>query len=379
MIVEHDLVARVQGARGNPLALDPEPCTQGYAAHRMVRREPQFETVLRREPENRPDAGLEEARRCRWLPMIVDNGDERAADQLLHSPRPLACLHPRLRRDAWVGAVDGFTVPEIVAAVDAIDEHHPRFGVGVGGAHDPVPQLARLQALVRGALEGQLPWRVLLHRLHEGVGHQHRQVEHAQATALALRLDERLDVRMIAAHHRHHRPAARSGAHDRPAHRVPHVHERQRTRRVGADALHRRPLRPQRREVVADAATLLHRQRRLLQVLEDPPHVVRDVAHDEAVEQRDPPAGTGAGEDAAGGQELEVLHRREEPLFPHRRIRLGASELGRHPPPGIVDGLVQRLSVQRLQAVLHVPDLLRDRCHLDHAYLVLCEGNRSFS
>ncbi len=269
----------------------------------------------------------------------------------------------------WVSAVDGFAIPQIVAAVDAIDEHHPRLGVGVGGAHDLVPQLTRLQALVRDTLEGQLPRRVLLHRLHEGVGHQHRQVEHAQATALALRLDERLDIRMIATHHRHHRPAAGSGAHDGPAHRVPHVHERQGARRVGADAFHRRALRSQSREVVADAAPLLHRQRRLLQVLENPPHVVGDVAHDEAVEQRDPPTRTGAGENAAGGQELEILHRREEPLFPDCRIRLGSRELSRHPPPGIVDGLVEQLSVQRLQAILHVPDLLRNGCHLDHGYL----------
>ena len=133
----------------------------------------------------------------------------------------------------------------------------------------------------------------------------------------------------------------------------------------------------QRREVVADAAALLHGQRRLLQMLEDPGHVVRDVAHDEAVEQGDPAPGAGAGEDAAGGQELEILHRFEEALLPGGRIGFGASEFGRNPPPSVVDGLVERLAVQGLQAVLHVPDLLRDGCHLDHARPHLCERNRS--
>ena len=47
------------------------------------------------------------------------------------------------------------------------------------------------------------------------------------------------------------------------------------------------PLRPQGREIVADAAALLHRQRRLAQMREDAAHVVGDRAHDKAVEQRD--------------------------------------------------------------------------------------------
>ena len=60
-----------------------------------------------------------------------------------------------------------------------------------------------------------------------------------------------------------------------------------RTGRVGADAHHRRALRPQGREIVPDAAALLHREGRLAQVLEDARHVVGDRAHDEAVEEGD--------------------------------------------------------------------------------------------
>ena len=58
----------------------------------------------------------------------------------------------------------------------------------------------------------------------------------------------------------------------------------QRSGGVGADAKHRRALRSQGREVVADPAAGLHGQRRLPQVGEDPAHVVGNGPHDEAVE-----------------------------------------------------------------------------------------------
>ena len=67
------------------------------------------------------------------------------------------------------------------------------------------------------------------------------------------------------------------------------------------------PLGRKRREVVADAAALLHGQRRLAQMREDAAHVVGDRPHDEAVEQRHAALGAGAGDDAAGRQELEIL------------------------------------------------------------------------
>ena len=63
---------------------------------------------------------------------------------------------------------------------------------------------------------------------------------------------------------------------------------------VGADPFHIGAARPQRREIVADPAALLHRQRRLAQMREDAAHVVRDRPHHEAVEQRHLPLGAGA-------------------------------------------------------------------------------------
>ncbi len=149
---------------------------------------------------------------------------------------------------------------------------------------------------------------------------------------------------MVAAQGRHHRAAAVAGAHDRPAHRVPHVHEGERPRSVRAHALDRRTARPQGREIIADAAALLHRQRRFAQMRKDPAHVVRDGAHHKAVEQRDRAGAAGAGDDAARRQELEIGHRRVEPLGPRRGVAFGRGERRRHPPPGILDRLVDHLA-----------------------------------
>ncbi len=236
-----------------------------------------------------------------------------------------------------------------------------------------VPQRARRHDLEGGAGEGELPGRVLLHRLHEGVGDQDGEVEHAQPSGIALGVDEGLDIGMVAAQGRHHRAAAVAGAHDGAAHGIPDIHERERPRGVGADALDRRALGAQAGEIVADAAALLHGERRLAQMGEDAGHVVRDGAHDEAIEERDAARAAGAGDHPAGGQELEPGHGLVEALRPERLVRLGLGERIRHPPPGILDGLVHRVPVRPFEPVLHVPDLLRDRgdgCHLDDPRLI---------
>jgi hypothetical protein len=167
---------------------------------------------------------------------------------------------------------------------------------------------------------------------------------------------------MIAGQGRHHRAAAIAGAHDRAAHRIPHVHERQRPRSVGADAVDRSAARPQGREVVA----LLHRQGGLAQMGEDAAHVVGDRPHHEAVEQRHLPTAAGAGEDAAGRQELEIGHGGAEAFGPFRGLALGRGERFRHPPPGILDRAVERLARRSFQAILHIPNALRDRADESH-------------
>ncbi len=266
----------------------------------------------------------------------------------------------------WVGARDGLAIGQVVEPVDAVDEDHAGRGVGVGRPHDPLPQLARRQALMRNAVEFQLPRHVLADCLHEGVGNQHRQVEHAQPPRFALGLNECLDVGVVAGQHPHHGAAPRPGAHDGAAHGVPHVHEAERSRGVGADTLDQCAPRPERGEVVADAAALLHGQRRFLQVLEDAGHVIGDVAHDETVEQRHPAISPGAGQDAAGGQETEVLHGLEEALLPRAGILFRSGQGARHPAPTVGHGLVHGPAVGALEAVLHLPDLLGYMGRLGH-------------
>ena len=89
-------------------------------------------------------------------------------------------------------------------------------------------------------------------------------------------------------------------------------------------AAHRRALGPQGRKIVADAAALLHRQRRFAQVAEDAAQIVLDVAHDEAIEQGHPPVRPGAGHDPARRQELEPFQGAVERLLPLGRVRARA-------------------------------------------------------
>ena len=144
-----------------------------------------------------------------------------------------------------VGGVDFLAVIEVVEAVDAVDEDDPRLGEAVGGTHNLVPQIARRQAFITDTVESEFPGGTFLDRVHESVGHQHRQVEHAQPSRLLLGLDKVLDIGMVTTQGRHHRPAAGSGAHDGAAHGIPHIHKGQRPRGVRPDAFNRRALGPQ--------------------------------------------------------------------------------------------------------------------------------------
>ena len=162
---------------------------------------------------------------------------------------------------------------------------------------------------------------------------------------------------MIATHRRHHGSAPGSGRHDCPAHGVPNVHERQWPAGIRRHASDVSPLRPDGREIVADAAALLHRDGRLLQHLEDASHAVRDRAHHETVEERHRPVGARACHDSPGRQEPEVLERRVEPVLPHPRFRFAPRERTRNSSPCVLDGTVDGSSVCRLEAVFHVPDL----------------------
>ena len=208
--------------------------------------------------------------------------------------------------------MDGFAIGQIVASIDAIDEDYARLGVIVGGTGDAIEQRAGAQGAEHAATEAEIPVGIAGDGFHERVGRQHRKIEIAQAAGLTLGGDEILDIRVVAAHSRHHRTAPRTGGHDGAAHRIPNIHEGERAGGIRPHAAHGGTLGPQRGEIVADPAALLHGECRLAQIVENAAEIVADIAHDEAVEQGHFPVGAGAGKDAASRQEAEILQRRVE-------------------------------------------------------------------
>jgi hypothetical protein len=160
---------------------------------------------------------------------------------------------------------------------------------------------------------------------------------------------------VIAAQRRHHRAAAEAGRKDRLRHRVPDLEERHGPGRDRARAPGPRPARPQRGEVVADAAALLHRQRALLEGLEDAVERVLDRPHDEAVEQRHAAIEPGAGEDPASRKEPSALEDALEARRPTPSILLDGRDRARDARPRVLDARLAR------RAVLRRPDREPDR------------------
>ena len=261
---------------------------------------------------------------------------------------------------ARVGRLDRLAIGEVVQRVHPVDEDHAGLGRVVGRAHDAVPQPTRGDGLVDLAVEDEVPRLIGFDLRHERIADEHREIEIAQPLGRAFGVDEFFDVRMRAGERAHHRAAPGTRRHDRPAHRVPDVHERDRARRIRADALHFGALGSQRGEVVADAAALLHRERGLAQMGEDAREVIGDRAHDETVEQRDRAPRARAREDPARRQEAVIGERAGErrlPLAP-RLGRLGLGRGVRHAPPAVLDGDVDGRAVGPLQPVFHVPNLV---------------------
>ena len=129
---------------------------------------------------------------------------------------------------ARVGRLYAFAVVKVVFTVDTVEKEDARLGVIVGRTHDLFPQFARAQlainplavvapvgaggehVLVRTRLVREFDVAVGLHRMHEGVGHAHRNVEVGKI-ALVLGAYEIFYVRVVAAQYRHLRTAARTG------------------------------------------------------------------------------------------------------------------------------------------------------------------------
>ncbi len=179
---------------------------------------------------------------------------------------------------------------------------------------------------------------------------------------------------MVAAQSAHHRTPSRPRAHDRPAHGVPNVHKTQRSRRIRADAVHRRACRPQSREIVSYSAALLHREGGFLEALEYAGHVVRNGAHDEAIKERHVAAGSCARENASCRQEAEIGQGAVEALTPQGGICLRCGQRVRHTPPGRFDVLFGRQGYRVGIAVFHLPDLPREVAHLRHLVSPLFHG-----
>ena len=217
------------------------------------------------------------------------------------------------------------------------------------------------------AVEQQRPVAVGGERLHEGVADEHRQVEVAQPRRVALGIDERFDIGVIDPQAAHHRPAPLTGRLDRAAHRVPAIHEAQRSRCVGADPQHRTSRGADGRKIHAHAAALLHRHRGFAQMAENAREGVGDGAHDKAVEQSHRAIGTGAGEDASGRDEAEIGQRCGETVLPiaAQLWRLGLGDGAGDAGNGRVDAAVA-LTIWCDEAVFGGPYLFRQRVFEPH-------------
>src|SRR5690606_37474578 len=130
-------------------------------------------------------------------------------------------------------------------------------------------------------------------------------------------------------------------------------------------AFYRGALGAKRREVIADAAALLHGEGGFLQILENAFHRVGDFTHHEAVEERDIAPGTRACDDAASGEKAIAVHCLAEACGPMSAVlRLfGFSQCRGDTGPCIRDRAVKRRPVLRMEAVFHVPDLFGNRMH----------------
>ncbi len=269
---------------------------------------------------------------------------------------------------AGVGGGDALAVPEVVVAVDAVDEEDAGLGVVVGGRHDPVPQVPGPHRAVDpesvGAPAGpgrdgvrarlgrvrELDVGVVRDGLHEAVRDGDAHVEIVQLALGVLGRDEVLDVRVCAVQHGHLRAAARAGRFHRRAHGVEYLHVADRARRRALRAAYPRAARPDEREVVADAAAAAHGFRRLVQCDEDAGHAV-DVAGnrvrhrlDEAVDQRGLDLGAGRGVDTAAGNEA-VGQRPVERRRPAVGVRFHRGEPPRDAPAHVVHRRLRALGV----------------------------------
>ena len=257
-----------------------------------------------------------------------------------------------------IGGADVLAPPVVVHLVDAVDQDEARLGEIVGGGHDDVPHAPRRQRLVDPAgHQAVLVDDVALVRrplapdeLAAGrsgpacrprtrcassgnASFQSRSSRTACMNSSVISSDrlnwrrrpfsrlarmKSIDVGMADVERAHLRAAPAAGRGHGEAHLVVDIHERQRPGGVGAGARDVGAARPQRRELVADAAAGLERQARLVHLVEDVVHRIADRAGHGAVDggggglvlQR-----AGIGGDAPG-RNRAVAQRPQETLVP---------------------------------------------------------------
>ncbi len=338
------------------------------------------------------------------FPVEVRVIAERRHDELREIDRAEQARAVRRQRllAAGVGRANVLAPPVVVHLVDAIDEHEAGLGKVVRRGHDHVPHAPRRQravdpardeparvghvvglarpvapddlrgvaeldlvlgGLLLGDRERELPRLVVLHGIHELVGDQQRQVELAQPAVLAFRADEVHRVGMADVERAHLRAAPTAGRRDREAHLVVDIHERERPGGISARSAHIGAARPQRRELVADAASGLQRKAGLMDLVQDVVHRVLNRSRHRAIDRRSRGLvkfGARIRGDSACRNRAPMQRPDEaiEPFGAFRRL-LDRSERFRDALIGAVDVAVHRLARFGLQPVLRVPDVQR--------------------
>jgi hypothetical protein len=110
MVVQGDLVARMQRRCRHPFELACIPGHPSHAMDEMIGCESQRIALAGDEPHDRTRAGPEESVAFDAMRASLHDRVEPASDQLAHLPRAVTRHHPRIGRDARIGRVDRLAI-----------------------------------------------------------------------------------------------------------------------------------------------------------------------------------------------------------------------------------------------------------------------------
>ena len=171
---------------------------------------------------------------------------------------------------AGIGAGERIDVFDIVILAHRVPKNNPRLGAGVGIGDDLVPQLARLDRAEYFATPAQVKVRVVQYSLHELVGNQHADIGvlHFSAIGVVFDGDKVFDIGMINPQGQHQGTAA-AGLGDGIGTLGEQVHKGGATRRGIHRGVDRGSLRPENRQIRADATARAVHHCRLAQAAID--------------------------------------------------------------------------------------------------------------